>query len=294
MRRKFLSKLFILVLLIVFACFAPNIYATDFTSTYDNMFASNTFTIYTDTTIDNNMSLTNNVSSLANRFSTQEYMNSMDDYSYLNLSVNDCNYSDMKCSFSLNRNKVENGNGTYELVKNYDNVSIVIDSNIGKYFSMVTSDNVVINYDENMFSNENEKNNYINNYFNTFSTYNNNESVSYSYDSYSKILYRYESVNSKTTRVMTKKINNIIFEYTEDPYSDEFKRLTSDGNLTIKTDTDITNSLLSDYVMHFFNGVSSFSIDGNISNNKIYIKRYEYENGSSVVKEKHLINLIKD
>ena len=29
------------------------------------------------------------------------------------------------------------------------------------------------------------------------------------YDSYSKILYRYESVNSKTTRVMTKKINNI-------------------------------------------------------------------------------------
>ena len=294
MRRKFLSKLFILVLLIVFACFAPNIYATDFTSTYDNMFASNTFTIYTDTTIDNNMSLTNNVSSLANRFSTQEYMNSMDDYSYLNLSVNDCNYSDMKCSFSLNRNKVENGNGTYELVKNYDNVSIVIDSNIGKYFSMVNGDDIVINYDENMFSNEDEKNNYINNYFNTFSTYNNNESVSYSYDSYSKILYRYESVNSKTTRVMTKKINNITFEYTEDPYSDEFKRLTSDGNLTIKTDTDITNSLLSDYLIHFSNGTSSFSIDGNISNNKIYIKRTVYENGSSVLKEKHLITLIKD
>lgn len=293
MRRRLFVKSFILVLLVVFAI-VPNIYATDFVASYDNMFASNSFTIYTDASINDDGSLSNQVGSAVSGFGVQEYWNSSNDYSSLSLSANNCSYSNMTCNISLYRNKGDNGNWSSDVVKSYDNISIVVDSNIGTYFPMVTNDNVVINYDENMFSSETEKENYINSYFSSFYTYNNNDSVSYYYDSYNKLLNRTESTNGKTTRIMSKKINNITFEYNEDEYSDEFKTLTSDGNLTIKSDVDITDSILSDYLNNFHSGGSSFSIDGSISNNKVYIKRTKYENGSAVLKEKHLVTLIKD
>ena len=185
---------------------------------------------------------------------------------------------------------------TSELVKNYENISILINSNIASDFNMVNnSNNIIINYDESMFTTPEERENYINNYFNGLQGNTaNNTQYYYSYDSIYKLLTRVESVNGKTNRVSIKTINDIVFEYTEDPFSNEFKKLTSTSTLTIKTDGDITKDLLSRHLDYYSQGSSYFSIDGEISNNKVYIKRMEYTNGGSVEREKHLITLEKD
>lgn len=294
-KKKIFNKLFILILFCTILG-VVNTYATDNVASYDNLFTSNNFTLNTDIEINDDLSLSDVVYMVVSSFGMTDYYNSQNDYAYLRLTANDCNYSTMKCNFTLYRDKNENNVGTSEIVKNYDNISITVNSDIASDFTMVNNNNnVVINYDESMFSSEQEKENYMNNYFNSLQGNNGNNHYYYSYDSYGKILKRTDSTNNKTNKVSIKKINSVTFEYTEEPFSDEFKRLTETSNLTIKTDGDITTNLLSNHLLYVTSGGnSSFSIDGNISNNKVYIKRIEYVNGQSVVREKHLITLVKD
>ena len=293
-KKKIFYKLFILILFCTILGII-NTYATDNVASYDNLFASNNFTLNTDVEINDDQSLSDVTYRVAGAFGISDYYNSQNDYAYLRITVNDCNYSTMKCNFSLYRDKYENNVGSSELIKNYDNISMVVNSNISSDFTMVNNnDNVVINYDESMFSSDYEKDNYIMNYFNNLQGNNANSHYYYSYNSYDKLLTRTDSVNGKTNKVSIKKINDITFEYTEEPFSDEFKKLTETSTLTIKTDGDITTNLLSRHFGYFYQGNSSFSTDGEIKNNKVFIKRTEYVNGQSVVMEKHLITLEKD
>ena len=207
-----------------------NTNATDYVSLFDQMFAQNTFTIYTNREINNINDL---YQSMNGNYQIHEYYNSGEDYSFLYLSYNNCNYDSMTCDFKVIRNLAEGGNYTSEDVKEYNNIAIVIVSDIDQYFGMVQNNKVTINYDSSMFENDNEKYNYINNYLYSYNIYNheNNDST---YFSYGKICYsenqceisitRTESSNNFTTRIMKMIIDEVVFEYTEDEFSDTFKQ----------------------------------------------------------------------
>lgn len=272
----------------------------DYISYYDELFTNNEFTINTSKNIQNSNDLLTLIRMNDNNYSAQEYFNSPTDYSSLSLNTISCDYDEMTCSFGINRSKNENGNYTSSSIKNYENIKININSNVDSYFTMVNEENnVVINYDESMFTTEEEKNNYIIRYFNGLSYYDNDNqiSTSYTYNVNDNSITRIDrDSNSFPKKIANKTINNIIFEYTEDSYSDDFKKLT-DGTIIIKSDTDITREILSEYLSTFnyatINSSINFNIDGEIKNNKAFIKMIEYENGMSIEKEKHLVNIVR-
>ena len=254
---------------------------------FDNLFNNSEFTVFTDATYNDSESLRNIVDKALGSYSFTNYIDNNNYISYW-LFINNCNYNNTTCNINLNKGVKENDNYTNYNVKTYNDITINFDNNVGTYFNMLDGNNLVIDYDENMFTSASEKNQYISNYLYSF---NDSNYISYYYND--NLLFRYERVNSITTKVIIKKLNNILFEHNEEPYSDEFKRLT-DGNITIKSDTDINRDILSNYLSGKGNVISSFSIDGNIVNNKVFIKRVNYSNGKTNVLEKHLITLNRD
>ena len=289
----FFKILFLMLFLLVVP---TNVFAVDSLEYYDGIFASNQFVLNTDLEISNDESLTSYVMIALSNYSIYE-SNGSSNYSSWSLSlspsVSSCSYDNMSCDFSLYHNVSENGNYTSEFIKNYENVSIVVNSNISDNFEMLDGNNIVINYDDSMFSSNSERENYISNYLNSFYVSDGNSSISYHYISYVNCISRIESFNSRPNSVVLKKIDNVIFDYSEEPFSDDFKRLTS-GTLTIKTDSDITVDMLSSYLSSVYSGGDSFSIDGRITNNKVFIKMGSYGDNGYVLKEKHLITLVKD
>ena len=269
-------------------------FSKDYVAYYDDLFKDNKFTINTEKTVNDSDSLLSLIQTNSSYYSAQEYYDSPTNSSNLSLGIDSCDYDEMTCNFKVYRSKNENGNYTHSLIKEYNNIKIELNSNVNSYFNMVDSDNnIVINYDESMFDNENEKANYISNYFSTLSVNKENEYIGYSYNSSDKTLTRVDRniYDSTSNLVAQKTINNIIFKYTEEPYSSDFKKLT-DGTITIKSDVEITNDILSYYLSSFSNEIS-FSIDGNIKNNKAFIKMGKYENGTYSPKEKHLVNIVR-
>lgn len=284
----------LLLLIFTYLLVAPiNANARDYITEFNSLFSSGSIIINTDYEITDSSTLFQAVANDINNYSTSEYYNSTTDYSNLNLSLINCDYATSKCNFELYRFKNSNGTYTNEKVATYNDITISINQDINSYFTFVDGDsNIKINYDEDMFQTEEEKNNYISKYINSLSIYESNSSIIYKYESHSKLLTRIDTTDSSITLIASKKINNFVFEYTETPYSEEFKRLTS-GTLTIKSDADITSSILSSYLTNYGDNYY-FSVDGEVKNNKAYIKLCEYKDGSTTVKEKHLITIVKD
>lgn len=293
--RVYLKKIIYSVIIVGSIFLIPIItFSKDYVAYYDDLFKDNKFTINTEKTVNDSDSLLSLIQTNSSYYSAQEYYDSPTNSSNLSLGIDSCDYDEMTCNFKVYRSKNENGNYTHSLIKEYDNIKIDLNSNVNYYFNMVDSDNnIVINYDESMFDNENEKANYISNYFSTLSVNKENEYIGYSYNSSDKTLTRVDRniYDSTSNLVAQKTINNIIFKYTEEPYSSDFKKLT-DGTITIKSDVEITNDILSYYLFSFNNEIS-FSIDGNIKNNKVFIKMGKYENGTYSPKEKHLVNIVR-
>ena len=270
---------------------ASNISATDMVSHFDNRLASGSYTIYTDTVINSDESLANMLYD-----GVQEYWNSSDDWSSLSLSPVGCSYSNMTCNFDLYRNSANQS----EKIKSYENIAITIDSEISADFPMVSGNTIAIDYPESMFESSDEKYDYIRNYINSFSEYNGSTSVYYSCrwgdsDQVCGVIERQESNNNVMVKRSTKVVDEIVFNYSEGPYSDNFKKLTS-GTLEIKTDKsgDIDSNTLGSYLTNIY-GQYYFNIDGGvIKNNKAIIKMATWSDDSEVVLEKHLVTLVKN
>ena len=283
-------KFVILFTLICLAAVMSNIHATDYVAIYDNILANNQFTLYTDEEITDNDSLFLVASNITGNFGT--YINS----GSIQLSpvTNSCTYTsstNMTCDFEL-KQTTYGPTPSEEVLKEYPGISLTQVTDLGDYFTMVTNNKVVINYDESMFqNNDNLKNQYIMNYFNQFSTNNNDISIQYSY--FSNVITRTQRQGGTATGVMRKTITAVEFNADEGEYSNDFKTLTS-GTLTLKSDIDITQGMLEIYLQQFRSSNYSFVLDGNIVENRVYIKRVEYQNGSQNVLEKHLVTLVKD
>ena len=292
MDRNF-KRLFIAVF--IFSCFlmgVKNVYANDsIIEIYDGIFENNQYTLYTDNDISDDNSLFDNVEDAMRNYGRMEYYNDYLNQSSIRLTTYSCDYDNSKCKVNLVRDKWENGEGTTTDLKQY-NLDINIVSNISAYFPMVLGDDITINYDESMFLSEQEKENYINNYFNSLGFSSGNSYISFSYSKITGTLYRSDHINGNVTNFYAKRISNIVFSYSETPYSDEFKALTS-GTLTIKSDSEINSNILDRYLLRTILRDNHFQVDGNIVNNKVFIKRIEYpqSGGQGVVKEKHLVTL---
>lgn len=278
-------RLVIVIALLALGAFigAQNIYAQDMVGYFDDKLADGEYTIYTDyaESLASDSSLSNYLSETVG--GVQEYWNSQDDWSSLNVSST-CSLDDMICDVFLYRHKPSSS----ELIKTYEDINIIIDSNIDTYFPMVNNNTVEVNYDESLFSSDEEKENYLWDYFSRFNEYDGSRSVSYRYDSYHNSLYRMESENDIRTRFLWKRVDNVVFNFVEEPYSDAFKRLTS-GTLTVKSDVEIDKDLLNEYIWNY----GSFSVEGNMNNNKAMIKLSNYENGHEV-SERHLVTIVRD
>lgn len=293
MSKKIKFKTLLLLIFTYLLVVPINANAKDYITEFNNLFSSGSISINTDYEITDTSGLSQAASNYAYSYNTLEYFNSPTDNSNINLILTSCNYETSKCSFALYRYKNSNGTYTNEKLAEYNDITININRDVNSYFTFVDADNnIKINYAEDMFENEAEKNNYIAGYISNLSVYDSDSSISYKYDSYSKVLTRVDKTNSSITLIASKKINDFIFEYIETPYSEEFKKLTS-GTLTIKSDTDITSSILSSYLTNYA-GTIYFSIDGEVKNNKVYIKLCEYKNGSTTIKEKHLVTIVRD
>ena len=291
---KNLKNFKILFILAVFLFFGGIIKAnaTDFVALYDSVLQSNTFTIYTDKTINDDNSFQELLSNSINSYVYWEYWNSNEDNSYYYLSYSDCQYSTMKCNkFFVYRNYGQQS----EEIKTYDNVSINIVSDLSTYFPMVDgNNNVVINYDESFFTSDEQKNNYIQTYISNFGSGDNNGSISYYYDKNTNTIVRNDSVPGNNyytynTNVYNKTINEVTFNYVDGEYSDSYSRLTNNGNITINTDATVTQNLLANYLYNFNANNMYFSIDGSIKDNKAFIKLCSYQTGKC--EENHLVTI---
>lgn len=280
-------RLVIVIALLALGVFigAQNIYAKDMVGYFDDMFADGEYTIYTDFDITSDSMLTYFLN--LNGLYIQEYYNSGDDWSSLSVNVNNCSLENMICNFDLYRN----GPSFYEKVKSYEGVRLSIDSDVSSSFPMMNGDDISINYDESMFSSDEEKQDYINIYLGGYNSYDGSNSANYRYDSFRsdcKAIYKEEYVDGVLKRRLTKKVDNVIFNYVEEPYSDDFKRLTS-GTLTVKSDAEINSDLLGRYIRQY----GSFWLDGNMSGDKAMIKMSSYADGQQTT-ERHLVTIVRD
>lgn len=308
MKKKFGMKVLLPILIVVALVLPMFVIGKDYEAEYDKLFGKGSFTIITNEFIEGNIEqwqLQSTVQRFVERYTSTTLYEGDNQY-YYNSQVPDCNVSDMTCDIVVSKNTIVDGVQSSEEFKKYEDVSINIYSDVSHYFSEFIDEdgNLVIKYDETLFANEDEKYQYIDRYFSSF--YHNNEygyNVSYEYDRYSNSLFyriidytNYNFENYFTAKIV---INDIIFDSTEEPYSEDFETLTDDGNLTIKTNGDINSNMLTQYLNTFSssssNGWFNFSVDGNIVDDKVYIKMVKNDSdGKKVAEEKHLVTLIKD
>lgn len=308
MKKKFGMKVLLPILIAVALVLPMFVIGKDYEAEYDKIFGNGEFTISTNGITEGNIEQWQ-LQSVVQRFvgnytSTTIYEG--DNQYYYTSQVPECNVDDMNCDIVVYKNTVVDGVHSSEEFKKYEDVSININTDVSSYFSEFIDEdgNLVIKYDESMFANEEEKYEYIGRYFSSY--YHSNEygyNVSYEYDRFSNsIFYRvidYTNYNFENYFIASTMVNDIIFDSTEEPYSSDFENLTVDGNLTIKTNGDITVTILSQYLNAFSssssNGWFHFSVDGNIVDDKVYINMVKNDSdGKKVAEEKHLVTLIKD
>lgn len=294
MKRKNIFKILLVFVLLFGFGGVISVFSKTLVDYFDEMFKTNEFTIYSEAQITDDETLFRSVSDVIYYYNAQEYWNSYEDNSSLKILAQDCKFDKMTCDFRLERNKNSNGEYTAEDVKIYDDIKVKVESNLNPYFTMVKDGKVTINYDESMFANETDKINYIYSYFNGLGSGSNGVSVYYDYNHSNKTISRTERTDVMVTSYMTKKIDEVVFEYTEGEYSDEFKKLTS-GTITIKSDTPITRNMLEQRIYSVWLTKGGFNLDGEIVNNKVFITRMQYnDNGPSEVVEKHLVTIVQD
>ena len=262
---------------------AKKSYAKDWVAYYDNLFASGEYTLYTDAVSDTS-SLYNVLNSY---YDIQRY--SLPQGKYMKITPSNCDYNSRTCTFVLNSYSSE--------IKRYENIKIIIESNIANDFSMVNGTTMTINYDESMFMSDYEKQTYISNYVSSLSHGIDGEYSRYKYVEGLKLLIREDvegNDDSNIVKYLAKKVDNIVFKLVEEPYSDQFKRIAQDGILKIKTDSSastIPKYILEQYLSSM-NG--AFALDGEINFNKAIIKLTKWGNGQQFAQEKHLVTLVKD
>lgn len=283
-----MKKIFVFIIAFFCLMLCCDVKAKDYVLEYDEYFKSGELSIHTDVSISNDDDFSNIVYSVYNT------SKSIDSNNYLYIGASNCSYERKTCDFNLNKHTLNPENNVWEgqNIKTYENIKILLDDNLGNYFSFVDDKGEVnINYDEDMFSDENEKNMYISNYLNQFNDYSSSDYFkTYQYDSwYNRIKY-VEEYNRMPEVVAIKKISKFNFEFIDTEYSEDFKKLTS-GTITIKSDAPLTDEILSSYLSNFHANNYYFSVDGNIANNKAFIKLMQYQDNTSVEAEKHLVNI---
>ena len=283
-----MKKMFAFILAFFCLMMVCDIKAKDYVLEYDEYFKSGELIIHTDISISNDDDFSNIMYSVYNT------SKSIDSNNYLYIGVTNCSYERKTCDFNLDKQTLNPENNVWEgqNIKTYENIKILLDDNLGNYFSFVDDkDEVNINYDEDMFTDENEKNMYISNYLNQFNDYSSaNSPKTYQYNSVNNGI-KYTEGNIEMPEVIAiKKINKFNFEFVDTEYSENFKKLTS-GTITIKSDAPLTSEILSSYISNFHPNNYYFSVDGNVVNNKAFIKLMKFQDNTNVEAEKHLVNI---
>ena len=249
---------------------------------YDSIIKNNSLTIYSNVKVTSE----NFTSIVSNNF--KYFYNTKKSGSFVSLSTS-CSYSNRTCDISVRFSYTDlNGDFYGNTIFVYDDVSITIDDNVSEYFSMVNNNNLIINYPEEFFLSDDDRESYAASYLYKFSS----QDIYYSYDSNEDIIYREDKQNGLNIHVYSIKINDVVFDYTETLFSDEFKRLTS-GVLRIKSDIDIDYGILNEYIgtLGLYNPYFRV-VTSNIVNNKALIEMVYDQNEQN--NEMHIITLEKD
>ncbi len=258
------------------------VYGEENTEYFDSLFSNNEYTVNTDVEFkDNNMA-----DIVYQAIQKEAYTNN--DGIRIFASYPSCNAEKTECDFSIGKHVQEPGNTwyTFKEIKKYQNIKIKTNSNIADRFSMIKDNKMVINYDEKMFTDDNEKNSYISNYVSSFNEYSSSKSVSYQYNSWAKYIIRFEN----STKAFIKRVDTVEFDYHETDYSEEFKKLTSDGKVVINTNAELSEKLVSTHLSNNYLGTSNFRITGHLKDNKAYVQRVKYASGGKTeILETHLI-----
>lgn len=305
MKKKIGLKIFIPIIIAAMAL-PILVLGRDYGADYDDLFGGESFTIHTDEPIVDDMNASGRLEELVRKFVGKYYVGGVyegDKQHSYNPSVSNCSYENMTCDIFVNKYTVENGmDSGSEVFKKYEDVKININDDVLDYFGTILNSNgdMIINYDESFFKNDEERIEYIRQYIMSKSYNNSNgDWVSFSYDSeIGAVIYEINGEDFKDNFTARAIIKSIQFNSAETEFSDNFKKLSTDGTLTIKTNCDITNTMLSDYLMHkhvYVGGTTfSFEADGDIVDNKVYIEMKPFSNDGSQPTEKHLITLVKD
>ena len=286
-------------LLAIDIVYLPDLYFGEPLDYYDDLFDNGTLYLRTDVRDDlselsNDDAFTDYVRAFGGFNRHEVYYNSSEDYLGFNLNIDRCVSNSRQCWFSVDRSSYSDGKYTDEYVKYYDGINVVIEPDISGLFPMMSGDDLIVNYEEDLLSTDEEKREYASNYLGSFS----GSSVSYYFSNYlenAEYIYRVERIKDGVERIARKRLGRIVFDYTEGPYSDNFKRLT-EGTLTIKTDSEIDNNLLDAYLQEM-NGDGSlgfFFRSGDIRDGKAFIGLQKYINNTYQTEETHLVALVKD
>lgn len=307
MIKKHGKKIFLLLIVILAVVVIPMfVVGRDYGAEYDDVFGGEAFTIHTSEFSEEmeDWQLSSLVYDSVNNYSSNTLYEG-DSRFYYRVFVNDCSVSNMTCDIGVNKAIDDPTLGfTEEPFKSYEDVKINVNSDVSSYFNSIVNEdgNIVIQYDESMFASDEEKNTYINNYLMSKQfTNNDGDYVSFSYNAAAKrLIYRIFSERSVGRNFYASTvINDVVFDNTEEAYSDDFKTLTTDGTVTIKSSSAITTAVLSNYLnsKHTVSGTGSlsFDLDGKVVNNKAYVIMRKYDgDGNELAREKHLITVVHD
>ena len=170
MKKKIGLKIFIPMIIALIVVIPMLVSGKDYGAEYDKIFGKEEgFTIHTNETIDESSGYLNNqLEYLVGNFARPYYTNHMyeDGTEFYYAPYTDgCNYDDKTCNIKVYKVLYENGmESSRSVFKSYDNVKININSDVMDYFGTVLNSNgdMIINYDESMFADENEKSDYNN------------------------------------------------------------------------------------------------------------------------------------
>ena len=311
MKKKIGLKIFIPMIIALIVVIPMLVSGKDYGAEYDKIFGKEEgFTIHTNELQDfeeiNDYQLMDAVQKFTSKLSTSTLYEGDSQY-YYRPSILGCSAQDMTCDIIVQK-VIDKGNWNYDYqeFKSYDDVKININSDVMNYFGTVLNSNgdMIINYDEAMFSDVNEKSEYISNYISSKQfTNSDGYNVSFYYEAPSNaIVYtindysRGDFTNVFTARARVKSVQ---FNSNEMPYTENYKKLTADGTLTIKSNAPITREILSDYLnnVHISVGGSylSFNVDGKVVDGKAYVKMMQYGSSNELEwSENHLLTLVQD
>ena len=174
MKKKVGYKILLPIIVAVALILPIFVIGKDYVTDYDNLFGRGSFTINTNELADgeyDNSDLYNAVYGSIRYYSSNTLYEDGRAYNYFP-SLNECDVENSTCDIVLYKSF---HGGETEEVKEYEDVSIIINENVSEQFEdLLNEDNdMVIQYDETMFVDEAAKQNYISSYVN--SKYHQNE-----------------------------------------------------------------------------------------------------------------------